>query len=96
MRWTWLRIVKWPGKTRQPNRPCWVVLEALECRLTPAVGGNYWLPALTPGTIYPAADPNISNLNLDGVVQIVSQQTANFGTGTLLTDGLHIYCVRHF
>jgi hypothetical protein len=91
-----LNSLGWSRKLQDGKRHRPLGLEALESRLTPVVGGNFWEPVLTPGTIAPANDPNIGNLDLDGVVKIASAADPNnFGTGSLLTDGLHILTAAH-
>ena len=93
MRWHWFtKLLEWHGKSTEVSRRCPLALEVLESRLAPIVGGKFQLPILTPGTIY--TDPNINNLNLDGVVK-VEEPNDHFGTGSLLSDGLHVLTAAH-
>ena len=61
----------------------------------PVIGGNFELPPIVPGTIYTTVDG--ANLNLDGVVNVDLPLGADttFGSGSLMTDGLHIITAAH-
>ena len=75
---------KLAARTIRPLRLFLPRVEPLEHRVCPVVGGATYVPPVLPGTT-----------PYDGVVSIITPATGGIGTGSLMTDGIHILTAAH-